>query len=84
MRKNIVIRIIPFVTTFLIMAAIFAFSAQNAEQSSQVSRGLTAKIVDILPMTKNLPSAGKGLQPLHQTSQTGRQLKNHRFCGGLF
>lgn len=59
MRKNIIIRIIPFVTTFLIMAAIFAFSAQNAEQSSQVSRGLTAKIVDVLPMTKNLLPAGK-------------------------
>ena len=65
MKRNIAIRILPFVTTILIMAAIFAFSAQNAEQSSQVSRGLTAKIVDILPMTKNLPQSGKETAVLH-------------------
>ena len=59
MNKSIVWRIVPFVTTFIIMLMIFMFSAQTAEQSSEISRGLTAKIVDILPFTRNLSAADK-------------------------
>lgn len=54
-----ILRYIPFVTTFLIMVLIFMFSAQNSEQSSTISRGLTAKIVDFLPFTRGLGEADK-------------------------
>ncbi|MDD6485114.1 MAG: VanZ family protein [Clostridiales bacterium] len=42
------IKIIPFITTFALMAVIFMFSSQNAETSSQVSAGVTEKIVDFI------------------------------------
>lgn len=59
MRKNTALRILPFVTTIAIMLAIFMFSAQPAEQSSAVSRGLTAKIVDFLPFVKHFSAEDK-------------------------
>lgn len=59
MNKTKVLKFVPFATTFLIMLMIFMFSAQTSEQSSNISRGLTAKIVDLLPFTGNWTDADK-------------------------
>lgn len=54
-----VIRIVPFITTFVIMAMIFAFSSQNSTESSHLSRGLTEKIVNILPVMRSMSAEEK-------------------------
>lgn len=54
-----ILRVIPFITTILIMASIFMFSAQTSTESSKVSAGVTQKIVNILPSTKKLSPARK-------------------------
>lgn len=43
-----VIRIISTLTTAAIMIAIFMFSAQNREQSSNLSRGFTKQVVNMI------------------------------------
>ena len=54
-----ILRIVPFVTTVIIMTVIFGFSSQSKAESSALSRGITARIVEFLPMTKNLTEAEK-------------------------
>lgn len=54
-----IIRIIPFITTVLIMALIFGFSSQNSENSSNLSRGITEKVVNSLPVIKDMDEAQK-------------------------
>lgn len=46
---------IPWLAAAIIMIVIFKFSAQPAEQSNEVSRGVTEKIVNTLPNTKDIP-----------------------------
>ena len=44
--KRKLLRILPYITTFSIMAIIFFFSAQSREDSSELSTGITRRIVD--------------------------------------
>ena len=44
--KQKLLRILPFVTTVLIMALIFFLSSQTAEESSALSSGIAGKIID--------------------------------------
>lgn len=54
-----ILRIVPFMTTVIIMTVIFGFSSQSKAESSVLSRGIAARIVEFLPMTKNLSKAEK-------------------------
>ena len=48
-----ILYILSVAAMIAVMALIFGFSAQQREDSNNVSRGVTAFIVDILPMTAN-------------------------------
>lgn len=48
---------LPFITTAVILALIFFFSAQNAEQSTILSRGITAKILKLIPYFRNISAS---------------------------
>lgn len=54
-----IIRIIPFITTVMIMVLIFGFSSQNSETSSNLSRGITETVVNSLPIIKDMTEAQK-------------------------
>lgn len=41
-------KVVPIITTILIMIIIFTLSGQNSGDSSDLSRGFTAKIIDII------------------------------------
>lgn len=45
------LRILPIITTIIIMIMIFLFSAQSREQSAQLSGGITQKIIELLPIS---------------------------------
>ena len=47
-------RIIFAILTIATFIAIFVFSGQDGDESSSTSRNFTRKIVDILPISKNL------------------------------
>lgn len=47
------LKILLWICVFLTAGAIFAFSSQNAGESDKVSKGITRKVVDTLPQTKN-------------------------------
>ena len=53
------LRIISAIVTILIMALIFAFSAQSREESATVSRGLTRYIADIISYILKLTEGQK-------------------------
>ena len=44
------IKVISVIITLAVMALIFFFSSQNAEQSSEVSSGIADKIIDVITM----------------------------------
>ena len=44
--KRRLLRILPYITTFIIMAIIFFFSSQTREESSELSTGITEWMID--------------------------------------
>lgn len=59
------IKIISCMTTLGIMILIFYFSSQNAADSSEISRGVTKKVVDIVVSVSHLSEEAK--QPMAET-----------------
>jgi VanZ family protein len=57
--KQKILRILPIVTTIAIMVLIFGFSSQNSTQSSELSAGITRRIIDIFPLTAHADEAQK-------------------------
>lgn len=53
------LKVFLWVCVFLIAGAIFAFSSQNAGASDKASKGITRKVVDTLPQTKNKSESEK-------------------------
>lgn len=52
-------RFIPIITTMAIMAVIFMLSAQTRESSSELSTGITKRIVDIVASVTNMSQESK-------------------------
>ena len=52
-------RIIAYCFTLLVMTSIFYFSSQPAAKSTQVSKGITKKIVNAVTKNKNIPQKKK-------------------------
>ena len=56
-------KVVPIITTILIMIIIFVLSGQNSGESSDLSRGFTSKIIDII--AKEMDGAQKTDLLLH-------------------
>ena len=61
MRKQIVIVVLLFVWVLLVAAAIFIFSSHTGEESGEISRGLTDKVLAFFGMGEE---AGENLHHL--------------------
>ena len=53
------IKIISCLTTIGVMILIFSFSAQNSEESSEISRGVTVQIAEVIASLTRLPQKAK-------------------------
>lgn len=63
--KQKLLRILPFVTTALMMLVIFLLSSQTREESSQLSTGLTKRIIDIIMFHSSEADKAQYLEILH-------------------
>lgn len=63
--KQKILRILPFITTALIMALIFFFSSQNSEESAALSSGITRQIIDLIMSGATEADKARYLDLLH-------------------
>lgn len=75
-------KIIPFITTGLIMLAIFMFSAQTSEESSAVSRGFTRQFVEWLSTFISI-SPQKQLEIMQGIHNIVRKMAHFSIYGAL-
>lgn len=75
-------KIIPFITTGLIMLIIFMFSAQTSEESSLISRGFTAQFVELISAVMNF-SSQKQTEIILSVHNTVRKLAHFTIYGAL-
>ena len=58
-------KIIPFITTAILVCMIFGFSSQKAVDSANMSRGITQKVVDIIYRDKPEEVKTKKVNEIH-------------------
>lgn len=63
--KQKILRVLPYITTALIMALIFFFSSQTREESSALSSGLTRRIIEFFMQGASEAEKEQCLDVLH-------------------
>ncbi len=63
--KQKILRVLPFITTVMIMLLIFFLSSQTREESSRLSSGLTKKLIDFFAPHADLSDKKLYLDMLH-------------------
>lgn len=63
--KRKILRALPYITTVLIMALIFFFSSQSREASSQLSSGITRRIIEFFMQGASELEKEQCLEALH-------------------